>query len=211
MMVEPARCAGDRTGTPGGGGDARRAERRQWSRRRRLERRLHDGAALRISALTLQLGLFRHRVPAAQRDLHESIDGFEDELHAVLQELREVASELYPPLLDEAGLGPALREQTGRLDATVVVTATDERFGPAVEGAAYFAVVACLTAVAPGGGPVEVSVRRADDALVVLLAGVDATHADHLRDGVRPLGGDVEVEAGDRPGTGTITARFPCG
>ena len=65
--------------------DARlRAEREQWLRRRRLERQLHDGAALRISALSLQLGLFRHRVPEAEPDLHASIEGLQDELHAVL-------------------------------------------------------------------------------------------------------------------------------
>lgn len=210
MMLEPARCAGDRTGFPGSEADTRRVEWQQWSRRRRLERRLHDGAALRISALTLQLGLLRHQVSAADRDLHESIDGFQDELHAVLQELRDIASELYPPLLDEAGLGPALREQAGRLDATVVIRASDERFGPAAEGAAYFAVVACLAALPPGGSPVEVAVLRADDSLVVRLTGLDVRHAEHLLDGARPLGGTVEVGAGDRPGTETITARFPC-
>lgn len=210
MVVGSARCADGGTEPSGGGAETRRVERQRWTRRRRLERRLHDGAALRISALTLQLGLLRHRVPAGDRDLHESIDDVEHELQAVLQELREVASELYPPLLDEAGLGPALREHAGRLDATVVITASDERFGPAVEGAAYFAVVACLAALPPGGSTVEVSMTRADDSLVVHLAGVDGRGARHLRDGVRPLGGTIDVVAGDRPGTGTITARFPC-
>src|SRR5919106_1723338 len=59
-------------------------------------RQLHDGAALRISALSLQLGLFRHRVPEAEPDLHASIEGLQDELHAVLQELRDVAGKIYP-------------------------------------------------------------------------------------------------------------------
>ncbi|MBW0088507.1 histidine kinase [Pseudonocardia sp. KRD-184] len=210
MVFGSAQCADGGAGSSGGRAETRRAERQRWTRRRRLERRLHDGAALRISALTLQLGLLRHRVPAVDRDLHESIDGFEHELQAVLQELREVASELYPPLLDEAGLGPALREQAGRLDANVVVTTSDERFGPALEGAAYFAVVAALAGLPPGGSTVEVSVTRADDSLVVHLAGVDGSGARHLRDGVRPLGGTTEVVAGDRPGTATIIARFPC-
>lgn len=210
MTSGPARCAGDRAGPVGREADRPRVEWQQWSRRQHLERRLHDGAALRISALTLQLGLLRHQVPVAEHALHRSIDGFERELQAVLQELREVASELYPPLLDEAGLGPALREQAGRMDASVVITASDERFGPAVEGAAYFSVVAFLAALPPGASPVEVSVRRTGGCLAVLLAGVDGRHAQHLRDGVGPLAGTVEVVAGDHPGTDTITARFPC-
>src|SRR5688572_20909599 len=120
MMLEPAQCAGaprthaprtpndphtppsdHATRLPAPARDARlRAEREQWQRRRRLERQLHDGAALRISALSLQLGLFRHRVPEGEPDLHASIDGLQDELHAVLQELRDVAGKIYPPLLD---------------------------------------------------------------------------------------------------------------
>ena len=183
----------------------------QWARRRRLERRLHDGAALRISALILRLGVFRHRIPDGGADLDRSIDDLQEELAGVLEELREVAGEIYPALLDEAGLGPARRERAGRLDAAVAITAPDERFGPAAEGAAYFALVACLAAPPPGGAPVTVAARRADDALVVVVDGVDTGHARHFRDGADPLGGSVEVSARTPGGTGTITARFPCG
>src|SRR3954452_24675609 len=151
MMLEPAQCAGDAPRTPPEQGtpdappsaappatdpstadpatrlptpapDARRrAEREQWMRRRCLERQLPDGAALRIPALALQLGLFRHRVPDAEPDLHASIDSLQDELHAVLQELRDVAGKIYPSLLDEAGLGPALREAADRVEIPVRV------------------------------------------------------------------------------------------
>ncbi|RZT88595.1 histidine kinase [Pseudonocardia sediminis] len=208
MTLEPPRST---VATPHVVADDARVGWQQWSRRRRLERRLHDGAALRISALTLQLGLFRHRIPEGEADLNSSIDDLQEELAGVLQELREVAGEIYPALLDEAGLGPALREQAGRLDAAVMITAPDERYGPAAEGAAYFALVACLGALPAGGDPVTVSARRAGDALVVVVDGVDPGHAAHFRDGAEPLGGTVDVSPGPRPGTGTITARFPCG
>jgi signal transduction histidine kinase len=253
MMLEPAQCAGDapRTAPEQGMPDApspaappatepptadpatrlptpapdarRRAEREQWLRRRRLERQLHDGAALRISALALQLGLFRHRVPHdAEPDLHASIDSLQDELHAVLQELRDVAGKIYPPLLDEAGLGPALREVADRVEIPVRIDASAERFGPAAEGAAYFAVVECLAAVdgavdaehtADDGPPVEVLVRRAGDepdggVLSVELRGVNVAHAGAMLDQVRRLGGTIDVAGG--PGPGTITARIPC-
>ncbi|MHA6795088.1 sensor histidine kinase [Pseudonocardia bannensis] len=195
----------------------RRKEREQWLRRRRLERQLHDGAALRISALVLQLGLFRHRVPAGEPDLHASIDGLQDELHAVLQELRDVAGKIYPPLLDEAGLGPALREVTERVHSRVRITAPDERFGPAAEGAAYFAVVNCLDILTADAPPVEVTVRRDGAELTVQVAGMDVRHAELMHDQVRLLGGTVEISAlpapsatGGEPGPGTITARIPC-
>jgi signal transduction histidine kinase len=186
----------------------RRSEREQWLRRRRLERQLHDGAVLRISALTLQLGLFRHRVPDAEPDLHESIDGLQDELHAVLQELRDVASKIYPPLLDEAGLGPALREVADRIETPVRIDVPEVRFGPSADGAAYFAVTECLDSLGPGAPPVEVVVRRDAEVLVVEVSGVDVRHAESMLDQVRRLGGTIDVAGG--PGAGTITARIPC-
>jgi signal transduction histidine kinase len=185
-----------------------RSEREQWLRRRRLERQLHDGAALRISALALQLGLFRHRVPAAEPDLHASIDGLQDELHAVLQELRDVAGKIYPPLLDEAGLGPALREVADRVEVAVQVEATDDRFGPAAEGAAYFAVTECLACTPPGGSGVGVAVRRDGEMLAVDVTGVDLRHAEPMLDQVRRLGGTIDVSGA--PDAGTIRARIPC-
>jgi signal transduction histidine kinase len=185
----------------------RRCEHDDWERRCRLERQLHDGAALRISALTLQLGLFRHRLPMAEAALRESVDCLQEELHVVLQELRDVAGKIYPPLLTEAGLGPALREAADRLSACVRVEVPQVRFDPATEGVAYFAVTGCLEALT-GDAPVEVLVRRDADVLVVRVIGVDVRLAEPMQDQVRRMGGTVDVAGG--PGTGTIIARIPC-
>ena len=185
----------------------RRMAQRQWAARRDLERRLHDGAALRVSALTLRLGLLSHLHPDDAQDLRAAVEGLQDELHLVLQELRDIAGRLYPPLLDEAGLGPALREAAGRFAAPVRIDAPDERFGPDVEGAVYFAVLGCL----PDGTatPVEVVIRREADVLRVLVSGVDACHAGTIHDGVRLLGGTVAT--GESPaGDALITVRIPC-
>ena len=212
-------------GVVGGPDDAARIRasvHRQWLGRRALERQLHDGAALRISALALRLGLLRHTVPAAGTDFRAAVEDLQDELHLVLQELRDVAGLLYPPLLDEAGLGPALREVAARCPVPVHVDAPDERFGPAAEGAAYFVLIGCLPQ--PGradgprrAGPVDIVVRRDGDVLVLLVSGVDACHAGTVHDGVRLLGGTVSVgtvPVGTVPvaatATGPITVRIPC-
>jgi signal transduction histidine kinase len=235
MMLEPAHRAGDapRTAPEQGTPDAvariairlqppldeaaRRAEREEWLRRRRLERQLHDGAALRISALTLQIGLMRHRVPVAEADLDAAVDALQDELHAVLQELREVAAKIYPPLLDQAGLGPALAEVADRISVPTRVHAPEERFGPAAEGAAYFAVVECLDAMDESAGTgcaaIDIGIRRAADdlgssVLVVDVAGVDTRHAEAMLGQVWRLGATIDITR--RAGIGTITARIPC-
>lgn len=213
MTLEPAHRAGDAPRTPLERGTdqlarARRSERDQWLQRRRLERQLHDGAALRISALALQLGLVRHQVLDGEPGVHEAIDGLQDELHAALQELRDVAGQIYPPLLDEAGLGPALGEAAERIDTAVGLDVADGRFGPAAEGAAYFAVTRCLGSLGAGAAPVRVRARRDGDVLVVGVEGVDARLAEPMFDQVLCLGGTVEVAGG--PDAGTITARIPC-
>ena len=183
----------------------RRTAQREWAARRDLERRLHDGAALRVSALTLRLGLLQHHQPDGEQEFRAAVEELQDELHLVLQELRDVAGRLYPPLLDEAGLGPALREAAGRCPAPVRIDAPDERFGPAVEGVLYFAVLGCLPD--RPGPPVEIVVRREAGDVVVLVSGVDACQTV-VFDGVRLLGGTVAVDSGPDPAV--ITVRIPC-
>lgn len=231
MMLEPAQRAGDAPPTAPEQGSpdvpmrfpvhldgsptqaCQRAERAEWLRRRRLERQLHDGASLRISALTLRIGLIQHRVPVEEFDLDAAIDVLQDELHAVLQELRDVAGQIYPPLLDQAGLGPALREVTDRINVPVLVHAADERFGPAAEGAAYYAVSGCLDALEPEAPEVELTLRRELDircrpVLVVELAGLDVRHAEPMLEQVWRLGGTIDRTR--ETGIGTITVRIPC-
>lgn len=186
-----------------------RAERDHWYRRLRLQRQLHDGASLRISALVPQLGVVRTRVPEARPDLDASIEGLQDQLHTVLQELREIARAIYPPVLDEAGLGPALRDHAEHVDVPVHVDVGPDRFGPAVEGAAFFAVTDCLAALPVGAGPVGVSARRERDELLVVLTGVPPRLASAVCEYVCGLGGRVHT-TGD-PELGTIEARIPCG
>jgi Histidine kinase len=195
----------------------RRIARRQWMRRRDLERQLHDGAALRISALALRLGLLRPGMADDEQEFQDAVERLQDELHIVLQELRDVAGQLYPPLLDEAGLGPALREFAGRSAVPLRVDASGERFGAAAEGAAYFTLLGCLAAqlgdTEPGGaepGGIDVVVRRDDDNLVLLVFGVDPCHGSSMLDGVDLLGGTVDVSETASTGCGPIRVRIPC-
>jgi signal transduction histidine kinase len=212
MTSDPAPPADDPTRAPDTAADGPgicRAEREHWQRRLRLQRQLHDGASLRISALVPQLGVVRTRVPEAQSDLDASIEGVQDQLHTVLQELREIARAIYPPVLDEAGLGPALRDHAEHLDVCVRIDVGPERFGPAVEGGAYFAVTACLAGLPPGAPPVEVAARRRGDALVLVLSGVPTGLAPDVLDQVHGLGGEVTTTGG--PEVGTIEVSIPCG
>ena len=187
----------------------RRGELAEWHRRRLLERKLHDGAAMRASALVLRLGVLRELVPDGNAPLLEGIDDVQDELHLMLDELREVAAQIYPPLLEEAGLVPALRELVTQLDAPVRVIAgphAQTRFGDA-EPAIYFGLADGLAAAARSGRPVEIVLRPAVSAggreLLVSVTGVGPEVGEALLDRVQALGGTVEMWRDDG-GTGAV-------
>jgi signal transduction histidine kinase len=185
-----------------------RREGEHWSRRRDLERRLHDGPALRIAALTLHLGLLKDKLPSGGGNLQRDIDDLQRQLHTALQELRVIAAQIYPPLLHEAGLGAALREAAGQARAGVHVDAVDDRFDSAVEAVAYFAALDVLDDLDADAAPVEVVVRRDEDGLVLDLANVDTRHEGAVLDRIQGLGGSVDIVAG--PTMGTIRVRIPC-
>ena len=130
---------------------------------------------------------------------------FQSELESALEELREVAGALYPPLLDEAGLGPALRELVTATGAVARVDVADVRCGTAAEGAAYFAVAGCLAAAELGAAEIGIHVRVENDDLVLTLTGVDPDQCRPVLDEAAPLGGCAELT-----GPAEITARFPC-
>lgn len=190
----------------------RRKEAELWRRRAELERRLHDGASLRLSALTLRLGLLRHAADGAA--LKAGIDDLQDELGVVLDELREVSGAIHPPLLAQAGLGAALRELAERCEAEVVVAVTTERFDAVTEGTAFAVVAACLSPPMPRW-PVAVAVRREGEELMVAIVGADPGRIEKLVEElevqVAPLGGSVEGVPKRQPEGATITVRFPCG
>ncbi len=65
--------------------------------RRRISRELHDGVAQRLTALRIRCEL-------------EGLDSISDQVDVMLDELRRLAHDLRPPLLDGPGLGGALRQ-----------------------------------------------------------------------------------------------------
>jgi signal transduction histidine kinase len=186
----------------------RRREGEHWSRRRDLERQLHDGPALRIAALTLHLGLLRQRLQPTAGNLQRDIDDLQGQLHMVLQELRAIADRIYPPLLHQAGLGAALTEVAGRARVNVRIDVVEERFNDAVEGVAYFAALEVLDHLDTERAPVDVAIRREEDCLVLDLTNVDTRHGAAILDCVQGLGGAVDIEA--KRTIGTIRVRIPC-
>ncbi len=100
--------------------------------RRRVERNLHDGAQQHLVALAVNLRLARDIVADDPETGAEMLGQLADEVQATIQELRELAHGIYPPLLVDSGLGDALRAAAGR--SPLPVTVDRRRHRPVLPG-----------------------------------------------------------------------------
>ncbi|MEX1263123.1 MAG: histidine kinase [Actinomycetota bacterium] len=92
----------------------------QDEERRKLERNLHDGAQQQLVALAVQLKLARTMIdhePAKAGSLLESLQGAAGD---ALEELRDLARGIYPPLLADKGLAAALESEASSADVRLV-------------------------------------------------------------------------------------------
>ena len=180
--------------------------------RRRLERDLHDGAQQRLITVSYELRLALADARAdGSAELAQLLEQATRQATDALAELRELAHGIFPAILADAGLGPALRTlAAGAVLPVEVLEVTGDRCAPAAETAAYVVVVEGIAdAVRRSASYVTVQVERAGDQLVVQLED-DGGERDrsallHLDDRVGALGGRLSTAG---PG---LRADVPCG
>jgi signal transduction histidine kinase len=124
--------------------------RAQDEERRRIARDLHDSTGQNLIAATLLLGRIEDVVPAAAKPI---LGQLEETLQQSIREVRTVSYLLHPPLLDEVGLGPALRcyvdgySQRSGLAVDLDVAPDVDRLPPDTELAVFRIVQEALTNV----------------------------------------------------------------
>ncbi len=188
--------------------------------RKRIERDLHDGAQQGLVQAALTLGLARDRLAkSGNESVAALLSSSMDTLRTALAELRDLSRGLYPALLGEDGLIPAVEVLLSRTSIPAVLDADPvPRLGEAVEIAAYFVVAEAITNVLKHAGATAVTVRMryGPDRLEVSVTDdgcglVDETAGSGLRglrDRVASVDGRLTVSAGVGTGT-TIAAAFP--
>jgi signal transduction histidine kinase len=205
--------------------DELRASRRrlveaQDAERRKIERNLHDGAQQQLIALTIQLSLLEESAgdPAAVRQLAPAV---KDGLRAALNDLRDLARGIYPPLLADQGLVPALQAQARKASLPVEI---DEdgigRYPQDTEAAVYFCTLEALQNITKyaGASRATVSLACSDSSLRFTVtddgAGFDTastrngTGLQGMADRLAALGGALQVRS--QPGRGTtVTGQLP--
>jgi signal transduction histidine kinase len=179
--------------------------------RRHLERDLHDGAQQHLLALSYDV---RVAHAAAKDDADATTAVLLDEAigqtQSAIGDLRALAHGIYPAILTEAGLGPALESLAYVAPLPLELHLVEQRrYATAVETAAYLAVCEAVDSAARRGAEhALVRVTRADGALIVTVQD-DALHDGRwpvsIADRVGALGGSVEVTARQ------CRAVIPCG
>jgi signal transduction histidine kinase len=178
--------------------------------RQELERNLHDGAQQHILALSYDL---RVALAAAEKEgdrtATATLEDAIEQTQSALAELRELAHGIYPAVLAEAGLGPALATLADTAPVPVTITGdVGFRYPPAVENAAFFAAAEALAdSTQRHAVRAELRLDRRNGHLILVVAddGVERFSAlSTLADRVGALGGTLTLEPR------SLRAEIPC-
>ena len=185
------------------------------AQRRGLQRDIHEGPEHQLLDIARRL---------AAVDGPDELDGLMDQATATLDGLRDLARGIFPPLLAEQGVVPALLAHIRKVGANAVVEASDgfadRRFDADTEAGVYFCCLqaiqnvirhannaACVVALSLVGDEIAFEIR--DDG-----AGFDVATTNRgmglqiVQDRVDALEGTLEVTSA--PGRGTrIAVRLP--
>jgi len=188
--------------------------------RRRIARELHDETGQALTSILLSLGPIEEAHD--ERELRAAVADVRELVRSTLQDVRQLAVELRPKVLDDFGLVAALErltqsfgEQTGiAVHFQQVLPPTAGRLPPEVETALYRIVQESLTNVVKHARATSVSVvlTRKDDSVSVVVeddgVGFEPGRTREggiglagMRERVALLGGRLAIES--RPGAGT--------
>jgi len=193
----------------------------QDEERRRLERNLHDGAQQDLVALAIKLRLAGAAADEDPAQAKEIIGELQADAAAALENLRDLARGIYPPLLADLGLVAALNAQARKSPVPVAVEADGVgRLPQDTEAAVYFCCLEALQNMAKYARATQARIRlQAEDGTLCFTvsddgAGYDARRTAmgsgqrNMADRLAALDGRLEVRSA--PGQGTVvTACLP--
>jgi signal transduction histidine kinase len=193
----------------------------QDERAKRLERNIHDGAQQQIVALAVKLRLTDTMMDRDAAAAHDLLGQLQTEANDALENLRDLARGIYPPLLADRGLTAALEGQARKSPLPVTLDADDVgRYTPEIEAAVYFCSLEALNNVAKYASASRVEVRLAQfDGHLTFEIHDDGTGFDTataargtglqgMADRIEAIGGSLSVAS--EPGGGTtVSGRVP--
>jgi signal transduction histidine kinase len=193
----------------------------QDEERRRLERNIHDGAQQQLVALAVKARLARQLTERDPAKTAEMLQQIEAETQTALEDLRDLARGIYPPLLADRGLVAALEAQSRKASVPVSVEANAVgRYSADVEATVYFCTLEALQNVAKyaeaDGTVIRLSQSNGSLAFEVVDEGrgfdpdevATGTGLQGMADRLAAVGGSLEVRSAPGRGT-TVAGRVP--
>jgi two-component system NarL family sensor kinase len=201
----------------------------QDEERRRIARDLHDITGQEIAILSMSLDRLARLVESGRSEVQETLADSRDMVRKMAEEIRTLSYLLHPPLLDESGLGSAVRwyaegfQKRSAIQVSVQTAPELPRLPADVEMALFRVVQESLTNVhrysgspdaeiritssdeqvrleiADHGKGIQAAVRRAPEQGVASLG----VGIPGMRERLRQLGGQLQVDFG-RNGTRVI-------
>ena len=182
--------------------------------RRKLERNIHDGAQQRLVALSVLYNMAAGLAKPLGEEQRAAIADLGAQSQGALETLRDLARGIYPAVLSDGGLIPALESQGRKSPFPVTVTADAiGRYPQDVEAAVYFCCLEALQNAAKYADASGVLVRLedagdqvrfsvSDDGVGFDPAAVEAgSGTRNMQDRLAAIGGGIAVRS--RPGAGT--------
>ncbi|HEY2823314.1 MAG TPA: response regulator [Candidatus Acidoferrum sp.] len=205
----------------------------QDEERRRIARDLHDTTGQKIAALSMSLDRVARLLDTRKPERQEALNEGRDIVRMIGEEIRTLSYLLHPPLLDESGLGSAIRwyaegfQKRSGIQLTVDIAPDLGRLTTEVEMALFRVVQESLTNVHrySGSPNAEIKISGEEDAVKlevvdhgkgievgaarVKVEGIAALGVGipGMRERLRQLGGQLEVDFG-RDGT-RVSASVP--
>jgi signal transduction histidine kinase len=183
----------------------------------RLERNIHDGAQQQLVALTIKTRLAESLVGQDDLGARQLLTEMAGELQDTLNDLRDLARGIYPPLLAEAGLAAALRAQATKSALPVIVESDGlARYPAEAEAGVYYCALEALQNIAKYARASKASIRlSACDGTLAFVVEDDGIGFDPaarspgsgiqgMSDRLAALGGELRVTSA--PGSGTRIA-----
>ncbi|HEX4702423.1 MAG TPA: sensor domain-containing protein [Pseudonocardiaceae bacterium] len=188
---------------------------------RRVERDLHDGAQMRLAALSLHLGMAEDVLDTDPAEARALLVEARANAGTALSELRDLVRGIHPPVLAERGLVGAVRNLALASGIPVDVDLRlDGRLAASVESAAYFAIAESLANANRHSGAHRIGIAIAHDGAALHVTvrddghgGADPAAGSGLR-GIQhrlsPLDGTLRITS---PPTGptVLEMQLPCG
>ena len=194
----------------------------QDSERRRIERNIHDGAQQQLVALAIKLSITESMIGTDADGERELLAELRQDAAGAVEDLRDLARGIYPPLLASKGLVAALEAQAAKAPVPASVTADGVgRYPQELEAAVYFCVLEALQNVAKYAAATRAEVRLAASGHDLRFevsddgAGFDpgstayGTGLQGMADRLHAHGGSLTVRSSPGAGT-TILGRLPC-